>query len=107
MKNVLIIGLILLLSSGAFAQSQLLISTAVAADATYTTHLLFAGIVVHASAANSSAIVYDGATEIFRWTEPTDKRSSGFIFPQGGIAASTNIRVVLVNCVATLYRRYY
>ena len=105
MKTVLTIGL-LLCCIGVYAQpSGYLISTAVAASATYTTDLIFAGMIIHASAANAYCIVYDGATEIFRYKMATDEMSAGHVFSQGGIPCGTNIIVQLTNCTATLFRR--
>lgn len=119
MKRILI-ALLLLASTAGFTQSQLLLSDDVLVDATYTTKvdgtqtipvtdLLLAGMVIHASAANASVIVYDGTTGasgvIYRYKVAADETSGGVVFTQGGIAYSTNLIVDLTNCTATLYRR--
>lgn len=118
MKKTLLTLLLCALSTGAFAQSQLLYSKAVTADATYASSdltgdgqgvLLFAGMVIHATAATASAIVYDGTTvssgEIYRVQEATDADSNGFVFPSGGIPVGTNLIIDLTDGPATLYYR--
>ena len=105
---VIIIFLILLGGGSAQAQSKAFFHDDVLVDATFEDELLFAGVIIHASAANASVIVYDGsttATVLFRWKEPVDKKSSGEVLPQGGIRAVKSVRLDLTNCTATLLRR--
>lgn len=104
---VIIVTLMLIaLVERADAQSVTVISNAVLVDATFTDELLFAGVIIHASAATALVVVTDANGEIWRWTELTDGESSGYIFPAGGIPATTKIVVTLTDCTATLARRY-
>lgn len=118
MKRLLIVSILLLLASPVMAQSPVLYSKAVTEDATYESSdltgdgqgvLLFAGLVIHASAATAVGIVYDATTvtsgEIYRIQEPTDADSNGEPFASGGIPVSTNLIIDLTDCVATLYYR--
>jgi len=108
--KVKLLVVILLWTGLASAQSPsgLLLSTVIkdVTTATYAANLLFAGLVIHATANTAYAVVYDGSTEIFRWSVATSGNSGGWVFAQGGYSCATSIRVDLVNCIATLYRRY-
>lgn len=118
MKQLFIFSILIALACPVSAQTGLLYSKAVTADATYESsdltgdgqgYLIYAGIVIHATAAAASAIVYDGTTissgEIDRVHEATDKDSNGSPFASGGIRIGTNIIIDLTNGPATLYYR--
>ncbi len=106
-KAILGILVCLALCSPVTAQeSGYLIATHITVDTTYTTNLLFAGIFIHATAANAVVTVKDGATTIFSWKVAADETSGGFVFGKGGIPAGTNLIIDLTNCTATVFRRY-
>lgn len=85
--------------------SLLLIANDILVDTTFTTNLLFAGVIIHASAANATVLVYNNNSVIFRWKEPVDEKSSGIVFAAGGIKAGTSLWFSLTNCTATTFRR--